>query len=62
MYAIMVCFDEDEDDWIYITEDNPHCWDLKPVLFEDAKDALEFAKPWVIPGKEKNVVVVNYEG
>lgn len=58
----MVCLDEREDDWIFITEKNEHCWDLKPLLFEDAATAMEYAKPWVIEGKEKNVVVVSYEG
>ena len=61
MYAIMVCLDEVEDDWIFITERNEHCWDLKPLLFEDAETAMEYAQPWVKPGKEHNVVVVDYE-
>ena len=61
MYAIMVCLDEVEDDWIFITERNEHCWDLKPLLFEDKETALEYAQPWVKPGKEHNVVVVDYE-
>lgn len=62
MYAIMVCLDEREDDWIYITEDTGKCdWNLKPVLFEDAETAMEYAQPWVIPGKEHNVVVVSYD-
>ena len=57
----MVCLDEKEDDWIFITERNEHCWDLKPLLFEDAETAMEYAQPWVKPGKENNVVVVDYE-
>ena len=61
MYAIMVCLDEQEDDWIFITEETDHCWDLKPLLFEDAETAMEYAQPWVIEGKEHNVVVVSYE-
>ena len=61
MYAIMVCLDG-KDDWIYITESNDHCWDIRPLLFEDAETALEYARPWVIEGKEDNVVVVSYEG
>ena len=61
MYAIMVCLDEQEDDWIYITEQTEHCWDLKPVLFDEASDALAYSQQWVIPGKEKNVVVVSYD-
>ena len=61
MYAIMVCIDEVEDDWIFITERNEHCWDLKPLLFEDVETAMEYAQPWVKPGKEKNVQVIEYE-
>ena len=61
-WAIMVCLNEQEDDWIYITEDTGKCdWNLKPVLFDDVSSALAFSEQWVVPGKEKNVVVVNYE-
>ncbi len=56
----MICLDG-KDDWIFITEETEHCWDIRPMLFEDAGDALEYAKPWIKPGKEKNVVVVSYE-
>ena len=62
MYAIMVCLDEVEDDGIFLTERNEHCWDLKPLLFEDAETAMEYAQPWVKEGKESNVMVVSYEG
>lgn len=58
----MVCLDEQEDDWIFVTEKTEHCWDLKPLLFEDAATAMEYAQSWTKPGKEKNVVVVSYEG
>ena len=62
-WAIMVCLNEEEDDWIYITKDKGACnWDLEPELFDDINDALKFAEGWIIPGKEKNVVVVNYDG
>ena len=62
MYAIMVCLDEQEDDWIYITKDKGHCdWDLEPELFDDVSSALAFSQQFVIPGKEKNVMVVSYE-
>ena len=60
-WAIMVCLDEREEDWIYITEQTEHCWDLRPVLFDDVSSALAYSEQWVIPGKEHNVVVVNYE-
>ena len=59
-WAIMVCLDG-KDDWIFVTEDSKgNCWDLRPVLFDDINDALEFANSWAIPGKEQNVKVVNY--
>ena len=60
MYAIMVCLDEVEDDWIFITERNEHCWDLKPLLFEDAHAAMEFAKTFQHPDKPEMVMVVDY--
>ena len=60
-WAVMVCLNKEEDDWIFVTEDTKDCWDLRPVLFDDINDALEFARTWEIPGKEENVQVVNYE-
>ena len=57
----MVCLDGKED-WIYITKQTEHCWDLQPVLFDDVNEALTYSEQWVVPGKEQNVVVVNYEG
>ena len=60
-WAVMVCLDGKED-WIFVTEDSKgNCWDLRPVLFDDINDALEFANSWAIPGKEQNVKVINYE-
>lgn len=59
-WAIMVCFDG-KDDWIFVTENTKGHLDLRPILFDDINDALEFAKSWAIPGKEDNVQVVNYE-
>lgn len=61
-WAVMVCIDEEEDDWIFVTEDNGKCdmFNLQPVLFEDINDALDFSSTWTIPGKEKNVQVVSY--
>jgi hypothetical protein len=60
-WAVMVCLDKQEDDWIFVTEDSKgNCWDLQPVLFDDINDALEFAKGWALPGKEENVQVVSY--
>ena len=62
-WAVMVCIDVEEDDWIFVTEDNGKCgmFELRPVLFDDINDALEFAKGWALPGKEENVQVVNYD-
>ena len=61
-WAIMICLDKATDDWIFVTEDSKgNCWDLRPVLFDDINDALEYAKSWTITGKEENVQVVNYD-
>jgi hypothetical protein len=60
-WAIMVCLNEQEDDWIYVTEQTEHCWDLKPVLFNNIHKALKYSEQFVIPGKEENVQVVIYE-
>lgn len=60
-YAIMICLDG-KDDWIYVTEDRGECdWVLKPLLFDNVEDALKTAMDFVVPGKEENVQVVNYE-
>jgi hypothetical protein len=46
-----------EDDWIYITEDNSeNCWDLTVKIFDNIKDAEQFASIW----KQKNTKVVEY--
>ena len=60
-WAIMVCLDG-KDDWIFVTEDTSNCdtWDLRPVLFEDIKDALEYATSFAVKGKEHNVKVISY--
>lgn len=61
-WAVMVCIDVEEDDWIFVTEDNGRCgmFDLRPVLFDDINEAMAFAGTWALPGKEENVMVVNY--
>jgi len=62
-WAIMICIDTKEDDWITVTEDTGRCdWNLKPLLFDDINDALKYAEQWTIEGKEKNVRVVSYDG
>ena len=61
VYAIMVCLSEEEDDWIYVTKQTEHCWDLEPVLFDDIHVALDYARSFSIEGKEHNVKVVSYE-
>ena len=60
MYAIMICLDG-KDDWIFVTENTEHCWDLKPMLFEDAELALIYARTFEVEGKAHNVKVVSYE-
>jgi len=57
----MICLDG-KDDWIFVTEDTEHCWDLKPMLFEDAELALIYARTFEVEGKAHNVKVVSYEG
>ena len=61
-WAIMVCLDG-KDDWIFVTEDTNKCdmWNLRPMLFDDINDALEYATTFTIEGKEHNVKVVNYD-
>jgi hypothetical protein len=61
-WAVMVCIDVEEDDWIFVTEDNGKCdmFDLRPVLFDDINEAMAFAGTFALPGKEENVIVVNY--
>jgi len=62
-WAVMVCIDVEEDDWIFVTEDNGKCdmWDLRPVLFDDINEAMAYAGTFSLPGKEENVMVVNYD-
>jgi hypothetical protein len=48
-YAVKVCIDPLNDDWIYVTEKTPeskNCWDLHPVLFESSLAAEDFADMW----------------
>ena len=60
-FAVMVCLDG-KDDWIYITEDSEsNCWDLRPVLFNNYADAVQFSHNWVLQGKPQNVRIVTYE-
>ena len=60
-YAIMVCIDPEEDDWLFVTEDTPDSLLPKVKTFTDIHKALSYADAWVVPGKESNVQVVSYE-
>ena len=60
MYAIMVCLDVDNDDWLYITEHTKNCMDLQPVLFDDEESAENYAITWRLEGKADMVKVVEY--
>ena len=62
-WAVMVCIDTEEDDWIFVTEDNGKCdmFNLQPVLFDDINEAIAYAGTFALPDLEKNVMVVNYE-
>lgn len=61
-WAVMVCLDTKEDDWIFVTEDNGKCdmFNLQPVLFDDINEAIAYAGTFALPGKEDNVQVVSY--
>lgn len=58
-YALMIDLGGN-DDWIYVTEDTDHCWDLKPVLYENFSAADQAAQVWRIQGKDSKVKVVEY--
>jgi len=61
-WAIMICLNKQEDDWIFITEDTDKCdWNLKPVLFDDLNEAMSYANTFSLPGREENVMVINYD-
>lgn len=61
-WAVMVCIDKKEDDWIFVTEETNHLdFSVHPVLFDNLTEALEYAKVFTIEGKEENVQVVNYD-
>ena len=61
-WAVMVCIDVEEDDWIFVTENTGKCdmFDLRPVLFDDINEAMAFAGTFALPGREENVMVVDY--
>ena len=60
-YAIKVCLDVDNDDWIYITEHTRNCMDLVPVLFDDEESAENYAITWRLEGKANMVKVEKYD-
>lgn len=60
-YAIKVCLNPANDDWIYITENTRNCMDLRPVLFDDEESAENYAITWRLEGKADMVKVVEYE-
>jgi|TARA_B110000858_G_C17468803_1_gene321858 hypothetical protein len=60
-WAIMVCLNKEDDDWIFVTEDTGSCdWNLKPVLFNDINEAIAYAGTFALPDLEENVQVVNF--
>ena len=61
-WAVMVCLNKQEEDWIFVTEDTCKCdWNLKPVLFDDLNEAMAYANTFSLPGREENVMVINYD-
>ena len=61
-WAVMICLNKEEDDWIFVTEDTGKCdWNLNPVLFDDLNEAMSYANIFSLPGREENVMVINYD-
>ena len=61
-WAVMICLNKQEEDWIFVTEDTGKCdWNLKPVLFDDLNEAMAYANTFSLPGREENVMVINYD-
>jgi len=62
-YAIMVCIDPDNDDWLYITEGiaRDACAWPNVVTFDDLESAENYAITWRLEGKADMVKVVKYE-
>ena len=61
-WAVMICLNKEEDDWIFVTEDTGKCdWNLNPVLFDDLNEAMSYANTFSLPGREENVMVINYD-
>ena len=56
-YAIMVQFGVEDNDWIYVTEENKgNMYDLKPIVYDTLAEAVQAKQIW------KNAKVVEYEG
>jgi len=63
-YAIMVLFDPEQDDWLFVTEQVENEEGLKipqPLLFDSIEEAAEHSLIWVETGKEDNVSIVIYD-
>jgi hypothetical protein len=55
-YAIKVCLDVDNDDWIYVTQESKgNMYDLKPIVYDTLAEAVQAKQIW------KNAKVVEYE-
>ena len=55
-YAIMVQFGVEDNDWIYVTEENKgNMYDLKPIVYDTLAEAVQAKQIW------KNAKVVEYE-
>jgi hypothetical protein len=63
-YAIMVLFDAEQDDWLFVTEQVENEEGLRipqPILFNSIEEAAEHSLIWVESGKEDNVSIVIYD-
>ena len=56
-FAIMICIDKDEDDWIFVTEPSDDM-EVTPIIFDSIDEAYDYADDYIINGNEENVKVV----
>jgi len=63
-YAIMVLFDPEQDDWLFVTEQVKNEEGIsvpRPLLFDSIDEAFEHSAIWVKDDKQDNVSIVVYD-
>jgi len=63
-YAIMVLFDPEQDDWLFVTEQVKNEEGIsvpRPLLFDSVEEAAEHSLIWVKDDKQDNVSIVIYD-